>query len=456
MRIVPEQKFEYRPIPPTSASWRDLDFNLPSSAQKTHSRQYAYSSSIYDTYTTQQSAYHTGPIKGLHFPVHGSTYIYVRPPGWKTGSLILTGTLAAVVINRTTRQQYLLSGNHVFFALADKPQAEYPATFDAAKYNIASNKIGGLVYEFADSGEKYPIGKTAIRPVPPPAVAADVPAATAVAQANADPKYPDFMDAALATVTPGVSTSFEVNDIGVVRGPIDAKLGMHVKMNGATSGIQTGYIAGVSSSTMVNPSVYRTTNRFVAKNFIQTDFHADHGDSGSLLVNDDNRVVGILSFGRLSSGTFQAFVSAVAIEKQLNIVFSEEELAPGYVPPASLGTRFEPKTEPQCQLEKPCKVGQHSVVTTGGIFCSCALDVPGVTKTVTQCKLERPCNPGQHSVVTTDATLCSCALGDEPPPPPPPKPIPAPNPFQSFIQWLLDLLAQLFGIFKINPATTIS
>lgn len=315
----------------------------------------------YASYNHFLSAYHSGPSGARHIPAHGGTTVLTKTP--RMTNLTVddwTGTLGGIVIDRTTKQQYLLSNQHVFFDDEDDP---------------AGANIGNKILQIPDFNQ---IGTTVkygnMKVVEAKLFSFSTSDATAISQSQ------DYCDAGLAT--PTATTSFELNRIGIQRAAIAPVNGMKVTMFGATSGLVNGVITDAHFNHFWGDSKTKTFT--LDKNVIRCAIKGDYGDSGSPLVETGTgRFVGI-DYSGPDNQDVEDFIPAVTIEKYFNVVFAPEEL-----------------------------------VTT-----------PAPTPTPTPIPIPIPPVPGG----------------------PPPTTIPA-NPFQSFIQWILDFLTKLFGInIMLTPA----
>ena len=247
--------------------------------------------------------YHTGSPEAVHSPVHGGIAVFAKVPG---SSTVGVGTLSGIVIDRTNRKKYLLSNQHVF-------------------YPVGPSKGGLSVYMTGDQSK--PIAKTY----------------RTKAESNPWPK--EKKDEALATIgtyhdsaiaTALVPVSMTYNNIGTQRGMITPKAGMRVKMFGRTSRLQRGVITKPDVNN-INGNVAGGKIQ-VQKHVIYADMASAPGDSGSMVFNDDNRVIG-LHFAKADSGA-NVICRASAIENAYNVVFSEDEL--GGAPPLPT-----PKPQPQ-------------------------------------------------------------------------------------------------------------
>ncbi|MFW5995978.1 MAG: hypothetical protein ACOCQB_01790 [Halanaerobiaceae bacterium] len=83
-------------------------------------------------------------------------------------------------------------------------------------------------------------------------------------------------------------------DIGEIKGVADPKIGMPVKKSGRTSGVTESKIEVIDTTVEVNMD--QSEKAIFHEQFV-TGPMSRPGDSGSLMVNDDNRAVGLLFAG---------------------------------------------------------------------------------------------------------------------------------------------------------------
>ena len=101
-------------------------------------------------------------------------------------------------------------------------------------------------------------------------------------------------------------------EIGVVSGSVEAAIDMNVKKSGRT----TGFTEGIVHTLDATISVGYGTKTAVFENQILTGDMSDPGDSGSLVVDQSNRAVGLLFAG---STTVTVINPIAAVLSQLNI-----------------------------------------------------------------------------------------------------------------------------------------
>lgn len=103
----------------------------------------------------------------------------------------------------------------------------------------------------------------------------------------------NLLDCAIAKVDDIALVSSVIVDIGELTGIASAVVGKFVQKSGRTTGYTTGKILGVNASVNVNfgNNVATFTNQIIT-----TDM-SDPGDSGSVIVDDKKRIVGLLFAG---------------------------------------------------------------------------------------------------------------------------------------------------------------
>jgi hypothetical protein len=108
----------------------------------------------------------------------------------------------------------------------------------------------------------------------------------------------NLVDAALAEPIKESDVKNEILQIGTVSGLAEANLGMAVKKSGRTTGYTTGTIQQIDATVKVNYGENKNavfTDQLVAGNMSQG------GDSGSAVLNNKNKLVGLLFAGSNNS-----------------------------------------------------------------------------------------------------------------------------------------------------------
>jgi hypothetical protein len=129
------------------------------------------------------------------------------------------------------------------------------------------------------------------------------------------------VDGAVIAIDSGRASQCEIADIGAVRGTAAAALGMAVRKRGRTTLLTYGSVDGVSGSVTIDygdgiGSKTLTNQISIATDTTRNPLFSDHGDSGSVIVNDSGFVVGLLFAG---SGTSTVANPIAAVLSELNI-----------------------------------------------------------------------------------------------------------------------------------------
>ena len=129
------------------------------------------------------------------------------------------------------------------------------------------------------------------------------------------------VDGAIAGIDSGIGTQASVVSIGNVAGTAAAVLGAAVRKRGRTTLLTYGSIDGLNGSVNVNYGAgigtrILTNQIFIAADTAHNPLFSDHGDSGSVIMNSSNQVVGLLFAG---SGTRTIANPIGFVEQELNI-----------------------------------------------------------------------------------------------------------------------------------------
>ena len=106
------------------------------------------------------------------------------------------------------------------------------------------------------------------------------------------------VDCAVADIAPGRGTTCEIMDIGAVTGTATATLGQSVRKRGRTTGLTYGTIDSVNLSVNIDYGPGLGVKTLTHQIGIKPDVahnakFGDHGDSGSVVVNDKVEVLGL-------------------------------------------------------------------------------------------------------------------------------------------------------------------
>lgn len=268
-----------------------------------------------------RQSYHTGAQNVKHIPIHGSIAIYTKMVG--QGQEV--GTMACIVWEGN--KPLILSNQHVL----------YPNSA------TVKPKIGDLVYQVGDGAPIGKLYKTIAEPNPWPV--------------GTNPSgVGTYHDSALAE--PLVEVSDEVNGIGKITGMTDPVVGMNIRYNGERSGLRKGKITKVNV-TYNNP--VDASRVSIVKNVFTHSAGSDHGDSGSLIVTDDNKAVGLVYSGSGIGADGKGCLASV-IAAKYGISFARPSSTPDPTPSPSPTETPMPTTTtanglPSFVMEKPFIVG---------------------------------------------------------------------------------------------------
>lgn len=223
------------------------------------------------------------------------------PGGVSIGHQAITaGTLGCLV--RRNGQLLILSNNHVLANSNDAQPGDailQPGPFDGGQ--PATDQI-------AELANFVPI--TFLQPDPPsecPTARAVIAALNVVCRAiGSRTRYQivtlqapeNLVDAAIARPLNANDVQDEILEIGTIQGVAEAGLGTAVKKSGRTTGLTTGEILQVDVTADVDYGVGRTarfTDQLLAGPMSQG------GDSGSAVLDNSNRLVGLLFAGSEST-----------------------------------------------------------------------------------------------------------------------------------------------------------
>jgi hypothetical protein len=213
------------------------------------------------------------------------------PPGVSIGHYAITaGTFGCVV--RKDGQRFILSNNHV---LANQNDASIgddilqPGKYDGGQETIAyleefvpinfenGSPTCPFVKGIADLANVFAKGLGSSHRL----------------RAYQEDATDNLVDAAIAIpIDDGIIVD-AILEIGMIKGSADVQLGQWVVKSGRTTGLTTGTITVVEATVKVQYD--KGTATF--KNQIISSAMSEPGDSGSVLVNDDNEAVGLLYAG---------------------------------------------------------------------------------------------------------------------------------------------------------------
>jgi hypothetical protein len=228
------------------------------------------------TYATLQGGISMGPCRSVH----------LNPPDVPTaGDYIFVGTLGAIVKDRTSGARMALTNFHV--ACVDSTWAvgntmTQPGRNDGG--TCPANKFGA-------------IGRATLS---------------------------EHVDGAVISIDAGKTTACSIVDVGDVKGKKTATVGMAVRKRGRTTGLTYGTVTSVDQSVSINYGDGLGTHTLKNQIRLEVDtahgaVMSDHGDSGSVVVDADNNIVGLL-YGGVDPGHTVSFANPIqSVLDELNV-----------------------------------------------------------------------------------------------------------------------------------------
>ena len=112
----------------------------------------------------------------------------------------------------------------------------------------------------------------------------------------------DHVDGAVVSIDAGKASACAIVDIGQVKGKNTAAIGMAIRKRGRTSGLTYGTVTSVDQTVSINYGDGLGTHTLKNQIRLEVDtahstVMSDHGDSGSVVVDANNKVIGLLYAG---------------------------------------------------------------------------------------------------------------------------------------------------------------
>lgn len=230
-----------------------------------------------------------------------TTRLRPAPPGVSIGHYkISAGTFGAVVRDRRTSAPFILSNNHVLANITDGQDGRARAgdlVLQPGRYD------GGTEADAIGVLERFvPLWRENMESLCP--VARRIQQVANAMVRGLNPAYEvrllkrvqaeNLVDAAVARPLADYDISSDILELGAVDGIREPSIGLRVRKSGRTSGVTTGEIRVVDATIRVLMGDLGTA---LFTDQIVTTPMAQPGDSGSLVLSEDRRAVGLLSAG---------------------------------------------------------------------------------------------------------------------------------------------------------------
>jgi Bacterial SH3 domain len=237
------------------------------------------------------------PITGGISFGQSEKFKFVQPDG-TLAMLSEQGTLGAIVRDNLTEKPMFLTNHHVTKVMISHTEDR-------------SGKVGDIFDQpnlLAENGKPFPnapIGKLARFAINP------------------------LVDGAVIEYASTRPFTEEIKDIGKVAGVAKATLGMKVRKRGRTTELTYGIIDGLDATTAIQGSSMIFQHQMViVPDTTKNALFSNAGDSGSVIVNEQNKVVGLLFAGIPAIGNNPQMTWANHIDNvltQLNVHFKTND-----------------------------------------------------------------------------------------------------------------------------------
>ncbi len=235
----------------------------------------------------------TGRFQSLRLlePTPGSRTERIRPApgGVSIGHIRITaGTLG--VLARRGGRPVVLSNNHVLANANDARAGDLimqPGPADGGRLDDAIARLSDFVPIQFNERPLGPLGRLLERALAP------LLALVGLTLKRLPSGRMNLVDAAVAEPIAPDAVSPDILDIGRVSGTAEAAIGLRVRKSGRTTGTTAGRITALDAVVEVDYG----GKTAVFRGQVVSDILSKGGDSGSLIVDDRNRAVGLLFAG---------------------------------------------------------------------------------------------------------------------------------------------------------------
>jgi hypothetical protein len=210
--------------------------------------------------------------------------------GVSIGHYRITAGTFGVLVRRQGRPA-ILSNNHV---LANENAGQIgdpilqPGPVDGGRLQDSIARLADFVPIKFNQGAVGPVGRFFERAVAP------ILGAFGLSLKRLPNGQPNLVDAAVAEPIDPSLVSSDILDIGRISGIAEASIGLAVRKSGRTTGLTAGHVTAIDAVVEVD---YGGAKTAIFRGQIVSDLLSKGGDSGSLVVDDGSRAVGLLFAG---------------------------------------------------------------------------------------------------------------------------------------------------------------
>ena len=211
------------------------------------------------SFKTYSETNEDGKITEKYRPLQGGCKILIE-----TNDGEYDGTLGCIVtkVENGTREFFILSNNHVLASLNEAPIGTLIIQNDISTFKLEDGDIIATLANFIPLN--FTTGKE---------------------------EKINYVDCAIAKILDPSIISNLIIDIGEIKGISHAVLNEKVKKVGFRTGLTEGNIITIGSTEKI---IVSDEISVIFKDQILCDLISDHGDSGAIALNSDNKVIGLL------------------------------------------------------------------------------------------------------------------------------------------------------------------
>jgi hypothetical protein len=236
----------------------------------------------------------TGPFRALAdletLAVSHTAKVRPAPGGVSIAHEKVTAGTLGILAHRTSGEPVILSNNHVLANSNAGHEGDLilqPGPYDGGKPQDAIAKLAGFVpigFSEQDLGSLGRLLERALGALLAP---------MGLGLRRLPSGKTNLVDAAIATPLSADLVAPEILEIGLVSGTASANLGTRVKKSGRTTGLTHGRVTALEATVEVDYG----GKSAVFRGQIVSDVPSRGGDSGSLIVDESNRALGLLFAG---------------------------------------------------------------------------------------------------------------------------------------------------------------